>query len=196
MIALAGVAGLVVVIGGVAWLRSRSLPQDDSLLTPTTQTTPSESPLMATSTVMNARSTTSTGEVGEDSRSASQDADGDGLTDEEELRIGTSTTLRDTDGDGYIDYEEVRVMRTDPLFFNAPVTAPAPAPEPENLSPVTPSSALDSDSDGLTDQDEVRYQTNPSVADTDGDGYLDGAEIQKGYNPRGPGKCATPTCLP
>jgi hypothetical protein len=47
----------------------------------------------------------------------------------------------------------------------------------------------DSDNDGLFDRDEVKvYKTNPQNADTDGDGFLDGEEVQKGYNPLGPGK--------
>ncbi|MFA4833261.1 MAG: hypothetical protein WC619_00255 [Patescibacteria group bacterium] len=47
----------------------------------------------------------------------------------------------------------------------------------------------DTDSDGLFDREEVRvYKTNPLVADTDGDGYSDGDEVKNGYNPAGPGK--------
>ena len=47
----------------------------------------------------------------------------------------------------------------------------------------------DSDSDGLFDREEVvLYRTNPLVADTDGDGFLDGAEVQSGYDPNGPGR--------
>jgi hypothetical protein len=45
---------------------------------------------------------------------------------------------------------------------------------------------LDSDQDGLTDQEEKALGTNPNVADTDGDGYSDGAEIKSGYNPLKP----------
>lgn len=53
----------------------------------------------------------------------------------------------------------------------------------------------DSDSDGLSDGDEIlKYGTNPLNPDTDGDGYQDGSEVSKGYDPRGSGKCATATC--
>lgn len=45
---------------------------------------------------------------------------------------------------------------------------------------------LDSDQDGLTDQEEKALGTNPNMADTDGDGYSDGAEIKSGYNPLKP----------
>lgn len=48
----------------------------------------------------------------------------------------------------------------------------------------------DTDSDGLSDYDEVKvYMTDPLNADTDGDGYVDGREeVDKGYDPKGPGK--------
>ena len=48
---------------------------------------------------------------------------------------------------------------------------------------------IDSDQDGLTDREEVKvYQTDPLNSDTDGDGYKDGEEIAGGYNPKGQGK--------
>lgn len=47
----------------------------------------------------------------------------------------------------------------------------------------------DSDSDGLADRDEVKvYKTNPLVKDTDQDGVSDGDEVKKGDNPNGSGK--------
>ena len=47
----------------------------------------------------------------------------------------------------------------------------------------------DSDHDGLTDREEVKvYKTDPLKADTDGDGYPDGIEVKNGYDPKGPGK--------
>ena len=64
---------------------------------------------------------------------------------------------------------------------------------PENLpngisvassSPVS----LDSDNDGLTDEQELIYGTDKNNSDTDGDGFLDGAEVKNGYNPNGSGK--------
>lgn len=48
--------------------------------------------------------------------------------------------------------------------------------------------SLDSDRDGLTDAEEVKYGTDKNNPDTDGDGYKDGAEVQSGYNPKGSGK--------
>ncbi len=101
----------------------------------------------------------------------------------------------------------------------SPVTAPpsgvnippptAPVPEPE-VKPDTDRDGLvdqreselgldprkaDTDGDTLSDGDEVLvYGTNPLNTDTDGDTYPDGVEIQKGYNPRGEGKCQTADC--
>lgn len=47
----------------------------------------------------------------------------------------------------------------------------------------------DTDSDGLSDFDEARkWKTNPLIKDTDGDGYNDGIEVQNGYDPKGPGQ--------
>jgi hypothetical protein len=45
---------------------------------------------------------------------------------------------------------------------------------------------LDSDQDGLTDQEEKLYGTDPHNPDTDGDGYSDGAEVRSGYDPAKP----------
>lgn len=95
---------------------------------------------------------------------------------------------------------------------NAPV-APAPVAatttEPAVPQPLSP--AIDSDGDGLTDQQEIQYGTDPQKADTDGDGltdyeeifiwhtnplnpdtdgdgFSDGQEVKNGYNPNGSGR--------
>lgn len=48
---------------------------------------------------------------------------------------------------------------------------------------------VDTDSDGLTDYEEVKvYATNPLNPDTDGDSFSDGQEVRNGYNPNGEGK--------
>ncbi len=48
---------------------------------------------------------------------------------------------------------------------------------------------LDSDQDGLTDQEEViMYKTDPLNPDTDNDTYLDGEEVMNGFNPLGSGR--------
>lgn len=76
------------------------------------------------------------------------------------------------------------------------VVAPAPVSENTNSSnlntnqitgtPIVPSK--DSDTDGLTDQEELLYGTNATNADTDSDGYKDGQEVLAHYDPtRGSG---------
>lgn len=59
----------------------------------------------------------------------------------------------------------------------------------EEISAGTNVNLADTDKDGLSDYEEVRiYLTNPLNTDSDGDGYLDGAEVNSGYNPNGAGK--------
>ncbi len=53
----------------------------------------------------------------------------------------------------------------------------------ENTSAGTKSIFLDSDQDGLSDEEEKIYGTDPHNPDTDGDGYSDGAEVRSGYDP-------------
>jgi len=44
----------------------------------------------------------------------------------------------------------------------------------------------DSDQDGLSNDEEALYKTDPLNKDTDGDGYMDGVEIESGYDPLKP----------
>lgn len=44
----------------------------------------------------------------------------------------------------------------------------------------------DSDKDGLSDDEESVYGTDPTKADSDGDGYSDGVEVRSGYDPLKP----------
>jgi cysteine-rich repeat protein len=59
-------------------------------------------------------------------------------------------------------------------------------------SPFIESSAalitFDADDDGLTDDAEKRFGTDPKNADTDGDGFKDGEEVRNGFDPLGPGR--------
>jgi len=82
------------------------------------------------------------------------DSDGDGLTDGEEVGLGTNPDDWDTDDDGRCDGHEV--------------TGSGPIP----TDPFDP----DTDDDGLLDSAEVLgvNNTNPVNADTDGDGLCDG----------------------
>ena len=92
------------------------------------------------------------------------DSDGDGLSDNEESRLGTSPTQRDTDGDGIGDFVEVLVGLR-PLEVDAPVAC-------ERLV-----FGRDSDRDGLSDCDERLIGTDPSLVDSDGDGLPDRLEL-------------------
>lgn len=86
---------------------------------------------------------------------------------------GVTTTYRViafNDGGKAPPSEEVQVF----------VTALPPAPPP---APTLPPDGLDSDSDGLTDTEEVVYGANPRLPDSDGDGYLDGNEVFNLYSP-------------
>lgn len=51
----------------------------------------------------------------------------------------------------------------------------------------SPSSSVDSDNDGLTDDQETLLGTDPHNPDTDGDGHSDGSEVRYGYDPLVPG---------
>ncbi len=47
---------------------------------------------------------------------------------------------------------------------------------------------LDPDGDGLSDQEEALYYTDPLNGDTDHDSYFDGDEVKNGYSPLASGK--------
>ncbi|WP_135534002.1 hypothetical protein [Halostella pelagica] len=89
------------------------------------------------------------------------DDDRDGLTNEQERRVGTDPTEADTDGDGLNDGAEVLTYNTDPT-------------------------ETDTDNDGLDDGREVTIGTDPTDADTDGDGIPDGEEVDQGSDPLDP----------
>ena len=55
-----------------------------------------------------------------------------------------------------------------------------------NTTNVPVSSFTDSDNDGLTDEVEALYGSDPNNSDTDGDGFQDGMEIGNGYDPLNP----------
>lgn len=67
---------------------------------------------------------------------SSPDADGDGLTAEQEINVGTDPNNADTDGDGLSDRQEVETYKTDPL-------------------------RADSDNDTFNDGGEVQSEYNP-----------------------------------
>ncbi|MCL1150864.1 hypothetical protein [Shewanella ulleungensis] len=90
------------------------------------------------------------------------DDDNDGLSDEEELVLGTNPFWKDTDGDGIDDNIEVE----------------------NSLDPLDASDALaDFDGDGINNADEIALGTNVNLSDSDGDGVDDGVEVANGSDP-------------
>lgn len=69
----------------------------------------------------------------------SDDVDGDGIPNEEEITRGTNPMSRDTDGDGLSDYDEIHIHLTDPR-------------------------TADTDSDGVRDDAEIAAGTDPLSA--------------------------------
>lgn len=68
---------------------------------------------------------------------ANQDSDFDGLSDEEEKKLGTNIHMADTDNDGLLDKEEVKIYHTNPL-------------------------KADTDGDGYSDGEEIKKGYNPN----------------------------------
>ncbi len=94
------------------------------------------------------------------------DADGDGLTDDEEALLGTDPNNTDTDDDGLDDFEEVNLG---------------------NDGYITNATNADTDGDTLSDWEELNegedtFITDPTNADTDGDGKNDAED----YDPVDP----------
>ncbi|WP_082282730.1 Ig-like domain-containing protein [Myxococcus hansupus] len=88
------------------------------------------------------------------------DADGDGLTDAEEIALGTDPNNPDTDGDGLPDGIEVLVAGTDPLDDDTDDDGILDGNE-------------DANHNGIVDEGE----TDPKNWDTDGDLLSDGLEM-------------------
>ena len=104
------------------------------------------------------------------------DSDGDGLTDQEEVAIGTDPTNPDTDGDGVGDKIEYDLWYPGSEFD--PLVA-GKFTECVNISRPFP----DSDGDGLNDCEEAVVGTSPYLQDTDGDGLPDQLEVLRGVYP-------------
>lgn len=101
------------------------------------------------------------------------DTDGDGLSDEFEIKYGypfIKPDSTDTDGNGIGDADED--LDSDGLT------------NIQEQQYKTDSLTKDTDGDSLSDGDEVlTYNTNPLVADTDGDDIPDGREVANGSDP-------------
>ncbi len=187
---IASAVGLVLVVGGLIFLRWRATADLDPEIG-----TDEAVPLVVEN--QGAEQATSTDQGREDvplAMTGPVDRDGDGLGDDEERALGTDPLLRDTDGDGMTDQAEVE-QGTDPLVFlkPEPVAQPLPVPTPAP-QPQAPQAPLDQDEDGLSDEAERDFGTSPQMSDTDGDGFGDAQEIKNGYNPLGSGLCVRPDC--
>lgn len=74
------------------------------------------------------------------------------------------------------------------LFVGCPSPPPPPPPPGDGGPPHdSGSSLLDSDNDGLCDDTEIMWGTDPLLPDTDHDGLTDRAERDLGYAPLEPG---------
>lgn len=82
---------------------------------------------------------------------ADADSDNDGLSNADEIELGTDPNKEDSDGDGLKDGEEVGTYGTDPL-------------------------KVDTDDDGLEDGDEIYFESDPLNIDSDGNDISDGDE--------------------
>ncbi|MBT4384894.1 S-layer homology domain-containing protein [Candidatus Peregrinibacteria bacterium] len=129
------------------------------------------------------------------------DTDGDGLSDGDEVLVyGSDPLLPDTDGDTLTDGNEVNVHGTSPteadtdfgtIDDGTEVNRGSDPLDPDDDLPEDPGGPLepiDTDGDGLTDDDEINiHGTDPLLDDTDGDDLLDGAEVNTyGTDPRLP----------
>ncbi len=110
------------------------------------------------------------------------DSDGDGLSDERELELGTDPFDPDTDGDGLSDGREVE-LDTDPLD---PDTDGDGVSDARELERGTSPRSVDADADGLTDERELELGTDPFDPDTDDDGLGDWHELEVGTDPTDP----------
>ena len=97
----------------------------------------------------------------------------------------TDPTSNDSDDDGYSDGLEDS-FGTDPLSADSYPSDQAPNVDTESnddwISYFANSALLDTDGDGLSDDDEInRFFTEPGVIDTDDDGFTDFEEIYYYY---------------
>ncbi|PSP72174.1 IclR-like transcriptional regulator [Halobacteriales archaeon QS_3_64_16] len=89
------------------------------------------------------------------------DSDGDGLTNEEELKLDLDPLDADMDADGLTDGTEIDDYSSSPT-------------------------SADTDGDGVRDGEEVEVGSDPTEADSDDDGLADDTELTVGTNPTDP----------
>lgn len=107
------------------------------------------------------------------------DTDGDYLSDADEVARGTDPTRADSDGDGLPDYSEIAVHHTDPVRKDSDGGGIIDGEEVliDHTDPTRPEDdRLDSDHDGLPNALEAQLGTDPFASDTDHDLLGDGDE--------------------
>lgn len=131
---------------------------------------------------------------GDGVKDGQEDFDGDGLDNATELAKSTDPKKADSDDDGLTDKQELD-NGLNPIDPSDGATADSDADGISNaaeiahgLNPKDASdAALDPDSDGLNNVDEiVTHKTDPKKADTDDDGISDKVEIDNGLSPLDP----------
>jgi hypothetical protein len=121
------------------------------------------------------------------------DADNDNISDYIEELIGTDINKKDTDEDGLDDYLEFLVLETDPLKIDTDDNGICDGDEDSDSDGLTNSEEIrygvnpvnnDTDNDKLSDYEELfTYNTDPNLEDTDGDTISDYDEVMLGINP-------------
>ncbi|HVE87610.1 MAG TPA: VWA domain-containing protein, partial [Myxococcales bacterium] len=109
------------------------------------------------------------------------DSDNDGLTDAQEMALGTNPLLRDTDGDGFSDGVEVFFSARGALFNPVGYVLPDGGAGDPGCPPAL--RGVDSDCDGLLDCDEHILSGNADLMDSDNDGLPDVYEWQHHTSP-------------
>jgi plastocyanin len=112
------------------------------------------------------------------------DTDGDGLSNQDEIALGTNPNKIDSDKDGLDDWDEVVVRFSDPLDLDSDNDGLTDSEDVDaGASPIDD----DTDDDGLDDfQEVVVHGTEPFLADTDLGGVDDGVEVANGTDPLNP----------
>lgn len=119
--------------------------------------------------------------LGDRNGSTGPDADRDGISDADELRLGTNPNDVDTDKDGIPDSFELFAYRTSPRRTDTDGDGQMDSAEIDldNDDPYR-----DSDGDGIFDVAErAAWGSNPMMSDSDGDGFADSLEIAWGTEP-------------
>jgi transglutaminase-like putative cysteine protease len=109
-----------------------------------------------------------------------RDTDDDGLTDEDEIELGTDLNNPDSDKDGLLDGKEVHGFKTDPLRPDTDDDGLLDGEETVsgNDGYITEPTNNDTDGDGLNDSYEsLILHTDPTKKDTDNDNLNDNIEI-------------------